>query len=424
MAYRLEKLKNGVSVVLVHRPGALSVTVLALADAGAKNEKAEESGYSHFLEHLALKGTSRRPKSLDIYSELDSIGANSNAVTSHDFTGYYVTVVPDKTKKAIDILADVYQFPLYNLDDIEKEKGVIIEEIKLYEDKPNSLAWENFLKTAYGDTPQGRNIAGTRETVSAATRQKLLDFRARHYLTDSTYLVVVGAFDSREIISLLNEKFSALPNGRPVLAPKIELPQTAPKLSFIKKAVDQAHMVLGFRSFDAHDEITHVLNVLSSVLGGGASSRLWQEGREGLGAAYYIGSAQNSHQNFGYFSIYGGIELTKLVNVVSIVLRECDRLKKETVSETELRRVKDSIIGSLFLGLETTSDLAFYYGEQAIWRKPLMTPEQLADKINAVSAGDLREAANLIFTNDRLNLSAVGPAIAEQGLLSRVKLPK
>ncbi|MCX5656619.1 MAG: pitrilysin family protein, partial [Candidatus Omnitrophica bacterium] len=181
MTYRLTKLANGARILTVPQPTALSFSVMALADAGAKNEDEKNSGISHFLEHMGFKGTERRPKQIDLSSELDALGASFNAFTGHDSTAYYVTVVPDKAERAVDLLSDMYLHSIFPEEEIGKEQGVIIEEIKLYEDKPSSFVWDVFSKLAYDGTPAGRLVIGERETVSALTRDDLLAYRAKHY---------------------------------------------------------------------------------------------------------------------------------------------------------------------------------------------------------------------------------------------------
>jgi len=393
----------------VPQPEALSVSIMALADAGAKNEDSKISGISHFLEHMGFKGTERRPKSIDLSSELDTLGASYNAFTCHNSTAYYVTVIPDKIEKAVDLLADLYLHPIYPDEEIKKERGVIIEEIKLYEDQPHSFVWDIFSKLAYAGTRAGQLVIGERATVSAITRSDLLAYRAKYYLAGATTLIAVGNFAEEEMIKLLSGEFGSLPAGVKGVCSAIIETQNEPRIELAKRPIEQSHLVLGFKSVNLFDNKVYPLTVLANVLGGGMSSRLFQKVREELGAAYYIGASQNSHLDHGFLAIYSGVDAPRLKLVIETIMAEIKKIKEEIIPSQELNRVKDRLIGNLFLGLETPSAQTYFYGEQALLRKEILSPQQSAEKIRAVTAEELKELANEIFQPNRLNLAIVGP---------------
>lgn len=403
------ELANGVKLITVPQTGALSVSILVLVDAGAKNEDKKLAGISHFLEHMGFKGTGLRPSSMALASEFDALGANYNAFTSHDFTGYYVTVIPEKAEVATDLLADLYLNPLYPEEDIKKEKGVVLEEIKMYEDKPSSFVWDVFAELAYGDTPAGRTVLGERETVSGLTREDLIAYRKKNYLAHATTIVVVGNFAEDKLTKILQDKFSNFNGGAAHPWPPMIDGQTEAKYQLATRPIKQAHIVLGFKSVNIFDEKNYALNVLSAVLGGGMSSRLFQKVRDELGAAYYIGTSQNAHVDHGYLAVYLGTDSVRVKEVVLAIRDELIKLKNELVSETELNRVKDGLIGGIFLGLETPSDQTFFYGEQVVLGKEVLTPEQYADRIRKVTAEELQTLAKEIFVSEKLNLAIVGP---------------
>jgi len=412
MNYRQRELKNGVKLVTVPQPEALSVSLLVLVDAGAKNEDKKVSGISHFLEHMGFKGTQSHPSSMALASEFDALGANYNAFTSHDFTGYYVTVIPEKAEQAAELLADLYLNPVYSEEEINKEKGVILEEIKMYEDKPSSFVWDVFAEIAYGDTPAGRTVLGERGTVKNLSRSDLLAYRQKHYIAHATTIVAVGNFTEDKIIKLLEEKFSGFNGGQPHPYPEMVDGQSELNSKLVMRPINQAHLVLGFKSFNLFSDKIYALNVLAAILGGGASSRLFQKVREELGAAYYIGASQNSHIDHGFLTIYSGVDAVKTEEVVGVIMAELSKLKDELVTIEELNRVKDGIIGNLFLGLETPSDQTFFYGEQVIIGREVLTPNQYAEKIRAVTVEEIKILAQEIFVQEKLNLAIVGPELS------------
>lgn len=402
-------LTNGIRVILLPRPDSLSVSFLILTNAGAKNELDQEAGLAHFIEHMGFKGTPKRPNAKIIASEFDSLGATYNAFTGYDFTSYYVTAVPDKTVQVIDLLADIYLNPIYDEAEMEKEKGVVMEEFKSYEDKPASFVWDVFLGATYGDTPQGRTTLGKKETVAGFKRSDLMNFRRRHYLTDSTVLVVSGRFEEEKVKAQLEKLFVPLPSGRDVRPLFKEPAQSQPKVAIATRPIEQSHIVMGFRGFDIYDPRYFRLSVLSNILGGSTSSRLWQRVREELGAAYYVGTSGSNRTNFGYFALYAGTDSRKDKQIVGVMAEECRRLKNSLVTDEELIRAKNHLIGNLYLGLETSFDLGYFFGGQEIYRREILSPGEFAAKINAVSADDVRSLAQDLFKPTSLNLAAVGP---------------
>lgn len=422
MSYRLEKIDNGATILLVPQPTALSVSVMVVVNAGSKNESEENSGISHFLEHMGFKGTKNRPTSFALSSELDALGAGYNAFTGHDATAYYVTTIPEKAEQAIDILADMYINSTLPEEEIAKERGVIIEEIKMYEDEPRSLVWDVFAKNTYTGSAAGRLTIGERETVSAITRDDLCQYRSRHYSALATTIVVVGCFVEEKIKSLIVEKFASLPKGETASFEKLKLIADGPKVCLAERPIDQSHFVLGFKTVDLADDQLPQLTLLSRILGGGMSSRLFQRVREDLGAAYYVGAGQNAHLDHGFLAIYAGVDAKRLSEVVEVISEEIVKLKQEPIDLEELNRAKDCLVGNLFLHLETPSEQTYFYGEQSLIGKEILSPQQYADKIRSITAEELKVIANEIFCLDRLSLAIVGPACSIDEIRSKLKV--
>lgn len=401
--------KNGLRLVLAPHPDSIAATVLVLVAAGSKYEQKAESGLSHFLEHMCFKGTINRPNSMAISSEFDSLGAQNNAFTSQEFTGYYATVRPKFLPKTLNLLADMYLNPIFPPAEIEKEKGVIIEEINMYEDNPSRNIHDVFMRLLYGDQPAGWNIAGTKETVRATTQKNFFDYRARHYVASGTVVVVAGAFNEREVVKAVGREFGIISAGKKHSKLKVKEKQVKPALALKFKDSDQAHLLLGFRSFSMFHPQEAALEVLAALLGGSMSARLFRRVREEMGAAYYVRASQDAYTDHGVLAAAAGVEVARAPQVVAAILEEFKLLTQELAPAAELRRVKDSLTGRLFLGLETSQEQAVFLGIQEVLKNKMEAPRAWAKKLEQVTAEELRRLARQIFQDRQLNLALIGP---------------
>lgn len=402
-------LKNGLRIITIPKKDSLATTVLILVEAGSEYENKKNNGVSHFLEHMCFKGTKNRPRAIDISSELDALGAESNAFTSFECTGYYAKVQPKHFDKILDIVSDMYLNQTLDLKEIDKERGVIIEEINMYEDMPTRRISSIFLELLYGNQPAGKNILGTKETIKKMTRNDIIDYRAQHYLANATTVIVSGVFDEKSIIKKIENAFSKIPIGKKGIRAKIEINQKKPGILIKNKKLDQAHLILGARTFDIFDKRMYPSMVLSNIIGGGMSSRLFQKIREEMGAAYYIRSGMNFFIDHGYFKISAGVDIKKIELVIRAIIEELQKIIETLVNDKELQRAKDHLTGQLFISLETSDELAEFYGEQEIITKKIITPEELAKKIQVVSAKEIMAVAKDIFKKNKLNLAIIGP---------------
>ncbi len=403
------KLKNGLRMVLVPRAGSLATTVMVMVEAGSKYETKDKNGISHFLEHMCFKGTKDRPRPIDIASELDTLGAQYNAFTGQEFTAYYAKVKNENFSAALNVVSDLYLNPVFDPAEIEKEKGVIIEELNMYEDTPARKVGELFMELVYGDQPAGWNIGGKKEVIKKIAREDFLKYRGKHYLPQATIVIVAGGFDPRSAAKEIEKHFSVLPGGAKGAKLKVRESQKGPRELVHFKESDQTHLILGFRACDTHDERRFALEVLAEVLGGGMSSRLFQSIREGLGAAYYVRADTDLYTDHGLFMMSAGAEHSKLELVLTTALKEFSKMKEEKVSAADLKKAKEHLLGGLFLSLETSDELANYYALEEVMGMKLSSPEELARKIQAVTADEVRQVARAFFKNDRLNLSIIGP---------------
>lgn len=402
-------LPNGLRVVLVSQPKSLASTALVLVEAGSKYEDKKINGVSHFLEHLCFKGTKKRPTALDITSELESVGALYNAFTGHESTGYYAKVRKEKLDLALDIIADLYANPVFDAKEIEKEKGVVIEELNMYEDMPMRKAPDLFMELLYGDQPAGRDVGGTKEAIRAMSRKDIVDYRSQHYVAQATTVIVSGSFNEKKILADIKKLFGHIPTDKKFSKVKTTEKQSKPQVLLRHKESDQTHIVLGFRAFDMFDKRRYALDVLSDILGGGMSSRLFQKVREELGAAYYVRAGADLFTDHGFFAVSAGLDNARSGEVLKAIIGELKNISSKKVSAEELKRAKNHLTGTMMIGLESSDDLAGFYGNQELFRKEILLPQQIVKKIEAVTAEEILKVAKDIMKPKNLNLAMIGP---------------
>lgn len=407
--FKKRVLKNGLRIITIPKKESETTNILVLAETGSKYETPEEAGLSHFLEHMLFKATKSRPQSGDISTEFDAMGAENNAYTSQELTGYYVTVQPKMLDRALDVLADMYLNATFPEGDIKKECGVIIEEMNMYEDLPKQQAQKIFFSLLYGDQPAGLPIIGSKETVRSFTQKDFLNYRAKHYVAKATVVVIAGKFNEAQTLTKIKKHFKEVPTTDKFPKLPVSENQTKPAVVVKHKDSDQTHLVLGFRTFAAGHKDSEVVDLIAAVLGGGMSSRLFRKIRDELGAAYYVSAYNDYYTDHGVLDIPVGTDNKRVEEIIKAVLEECRKLTTELVSKEELDRAKESMLGKLFLSLERSSGLAAFYGGEEIIRGKLETPEAMARKTRAITPRRLKEVAEKIFKNEGLNLAIVGP---------------
>jgi len=409
MKFTHHTLPNGLRVILAPDRQSMASTVFVLVEAGSNYETKDKNGISHFLEHMCFKGTEKRPRAIDISSELDGMGAQYNAFTSNEYTGYYAKVQPRFFGRSLEIVADMYLNPTFDPKEIEKEKGVIVEEINMYEDLPQRRVQELMAESLYGDQPAGWGIAGVEPVVRAIMRDDFVAYRTKHYHAGATIVVCAGNFDEKEALAGIEKEFAGMLTGVGVSRSVVREEQKAPVVLMKEKKSDQAHVVVGVRAGGEDHPDYYAYGVLSSVLGGGMSSRLFQKVREELGAAYYVRASHDAFSNYGSVQASAGADVDRVQIVIESILGEFRRLKQERVPESELNRVKDMLVGNFFLSLETSDDVARYLGDRELVRRQIDLPEVVEQKIRAVTAEDILRVAGEIFVPERLNLAMISP---------------
>lgn len=408
MKFKKTTLPNGLRIITVPTEGLPAVTVMVLVEAGSNYETKSQNGLSHFLEHMLFKGTKNRPQAVDISREMDALGAQHNAFTSNEFTGYFAKGESRHFKKLLEILSDMYLNPILPETELEKERGVIIQEINMYEDQPQYKVGEEFSKLLYGDAAAGRPITGPIENIKRFIKDDFETYRSRHYVADGTVVIVAGEIDEAEARKEIEKMFKDIPKKRRVSKPVVKEAQKKPALSVFRKKTDQTNMILGFHAFGALDKRMPALQVLATILGRGMSSRLWQKLRVEMGACYYVSAHADDFSDHGTFNIATGIEKGRVEEVTQAILTECIKLMRESVPSEELKKAKEYICGRLYLGLETSDSLAEFFGIQEVVKHMIESPEEAERDIRAVTAEDVQNVARDIFKKEKLNLAIVG----------------
>jgi len=419
---KLARLKNNLPLLFIPMLGTKTVTVLMLVKTGSKHETKTEGGLSHFVEHMLFKGTARRPNTLALASELDALGGEYNAFTSKEYTGYFVKTEAHKLPQALDIIGDMLLNSTFPAEEIEREKGVIIEEINMYEDNPMAQIEDIFEELLYGDTPAGRFTIGTKESVMSFKREDFLRYLKTQYGVNSTFLVVAGNVKLAETTKIANKLLQNYPKNKFRLKEKLIEKQNAPALAVKIKPTDQSHLCLGVRTFPIGHKDEFAAKMLAVILGGSMSSRLFIELRERRGLAYYIKTHNEFYTDSGYLVTQAGVPKDKLEESIKLILAGYQQMIDEEVTPTELKRAKDMYTGRLAIQLEASDDMANWYASQAIARKELISPEQFLRQVKAISATDIKRVARQIFTEKNLNLAVVGATADEKKLKTLLKL--
>ncbi len=409
MKFFKDVLPNGARVVTVPMQDTSTVTVFVLVETGSKYETKDVSGISHFLEHMCFKGTKKRPSAHIISTELDSIGADYNAFTSQEYTGYYAKAHKKHFNQILDVIADIYQDQRFDEAEIEREKGVIIEEINMYEDIPQKNVQDLIMEALYGDQPAGWNIAGTKETVLSIGKKEFEKYVTEHYVAESTVIAVAGAVEHEDVLKKAQQVFKDLRQAPKKEKLSVKEQQKETVVLAKKKNSDQTHMVLAFRSYDLYDERNYAFSVLGGVLGKGMSSRLFQLLREKMGVCYYVSAGNDTYTDHGAFEISSGIDTKRVPEVMSAIVNELKRLKTELVSAEEINKVKEYLIGKMYLALESSDSFADHVAGQEIFKRPIRTPEEIAQKIQAVTAEDIQKIAIEVFTPHNATVAMVSP---------------
>jgi predicted Zn-dependent peptidase len=399
-------LANGVRVITEAMPHVRSVSVGVWINAGSRTETPEQNGISHFIEHMLFKGTTKRSAE-DIARSVDSIGGNLDAFTAKELVCFNTKVLDQHLSQAFDVLADLVLHPMFRAEDIEKEKGVILEEIKMEADSPDYLVHEIFSSNFWKDHPLGKPILGTPQSVKRFDHAMIRGYYDSIYMPANLIVTAAGNLTHERLVTLVCEHFESLPQGPPM--PADPVPGTHARLALRnKKALEQVHLVLGVPSYPLPHEERFACYVMNTLLGGGMSSRLFQNIRERQGLAYAVFSELSPYRDTGCMSIYAGTSTESARKVVESIMQEFRQLKSEIVGEEELRRAKDHLKGSLMLSLESTSSRMSNLARQEMYFAKFFTLDELVESIEAVTAEDVQRIARTFFDSKQIALTVLG----------------
>ena len=404
------RLPNGIAVLTEHMPGLRSVTVGIWVRRGSRHESPELNGICHFIEHSVFKGTRRRT-AREIAVETDRLGGHLDAYTTHEMTGFATKVADTSLPLAIDLLADIVAHPRFDQQDLEREQKVILEEMKMVEDTPDELLGELFNAAYFPNHPLGRPIEGTEETVSTFDHKTTVGFHAREFSYGNLVIAAAGNVEHARLVDLVAGAFdgcagNAAAREKPIVAGSPN--PAAPILVEQKSELEQVHLIIAAPWPSALSNDRYAASLLASVIGGGTSSRLWQKVREERGLAYSVGAGGSAFSDVGVFTIYAGTSPKQLDEVVDLSLHEMREVVKESVSEEELRIVKDQAISSILLGLESSSARASTLARQEIIHGCRISPDEVIEKIRSVTPEELKEVARTYFKSGSLSLGALG----------------
>ncbi len=407
--YKKITLKNGLRLITVPMKSSNSVTVLILVGTGSKYETKDINGISHFLEHMFFKGTKKRPTTLKIAETLDRVGGEYNAFTSKEVTGFWAKVDKKHLDIALDWISDMFLNSKFEEKEIEREKGVIIEEVNMYLDTPMAYIgelWENLL---YGDTPAGWRVIGEKENILSFNRRRIVDYYKNHYSSENTIVCVAGGIDKTEIEEKIHKYFKNIKKRKSGSKLKVKEEQEEPEVLIHNKKTDQTHFCLGVRAYDLFHPKKYALALLSIILGGNMSSRLFISVRERNGLAYSIHTSVDNSTDAGYLVTQAGIDHKNLEKSVELILKEYQSLKNKKITSGELQKAKDYLKGTMSLSLDSSDSQASFYVAQELLEKEIMTAEEKFKKIDAVSAEDIKKVAENIFLPEKLNMAVLGP---------------
>jgi len=407
----VRELPGGVRIFSEPLSEATSVSLGVWIRAGSRDEKDEVAGITHLMEHMLFKGTPSMD-ALGIAEAFEGIGAQENAATGEEYTVLYARFLPEHLERALDIMSEMVLKP--TLADLEREREVIVEEIKMYEDRPDQLADEYLSGLIFHDDSLGRPIIGSVETVRGVDHDTLRIFHDNTYTAPNVFLVGAGKLDSDEFERMVEEKLEGLPSGELFVR---EANPKAPKSRFFFKfkETEQYHVAMGSLGLPARSEDRFAMSALNNVLGGGMSSRLFQEVREKRGLAYAVYSYHQGYSDAGAVKVYVGSTTGNVAEAVAVISEQLDKIREEPVSEEELKRTKEQLKSSTILALESTAARMTRIGRSIITGAELLTPEEISARIDAVSAEDIKRLANDHLNLENMYLAAVGPKELDLG---------
>lgn len=407
--YKKTNISNGATLVMVPLEQTNTVTILLLVRTGSKNENDKNRGISHFLEHMFFKGTSRRPTTLDISKELDRVGGVFNAFTGKEYTGFWVKVNASNFDLAADVISDILLASKFDQTEIDKERGTIIEEMNMYLDNPIMYVPTLFENVLYKGQPLGFDEIGNRETINSVQRKDFIEYYDNYYSSENIVIAVSGNIRNKEVMSKIDRYFRGIQKSKSVKQASAYDDQSSPQMLINSRKTDQTHICIGVRAYGIENEDKYALNIISAILGGNMSSRLFTSVREKNGLAYYIHTNCENYKDVGYLVTQAGLSNEKCIKATSIILNEYKRIRDFNISKDELADAKEYLKGRMTIALESSDAMASFVAMQELYSGKILTPGEKFDKIDAVTIEDIKRVCGDIFVDRKLNLALIGP---------------
>jgi predicted Zn-dependent peptidase len=413
MKYKKTILPNGIRFIHTPVPSLKSATFTVWYAVGSRYEEEKVAGISHFLEHMAFKGGGKYPTAKAVSEAMDAIGAENNASTSQEYTNYYVRSAVSSLPKAVDVLADTLLSPALKEKEIEKERGVIIEEINMYEDDPKSYVHELYGRIAFPSHPLGRDIAGTRNSVRVIKKKDFVIFRDHYYHSDNVVITVSGGISYKNALAIAEKHFGSLPNppNPPTPLNPFTQSQAKPNIALKIRKTEQTNLIIGFPGKKHSEPSRYAEGLMGVILGAGMSSRLFREVRERRGLAYSVNASSSHYKDTGEFSAYAGVPVNKAEEAIKVILQEFYKLlsPKSGISKKELIKAKEFLKGHMALSMESTKWINYFFGYEEIKGGQLKNPEQVFEAIDKVTVDEILAVAKDIFKSEKTNLAIIGP---------------
>lgn len=417
--YFEDRLDNGIKVVMEKIPIAKSVSIGVFVNAGIIKEDKQINGISHFIEHMLFKGTKNR-SAIEIAQAIDSIGGQINAYTSTEYTCYYIKVLDKHLPLAIELLSDMITNSLFDEEEINKEKGVVKEEIKMYLDSPEDVTYDLLSEMMFEGTPLSLPILGSYDTVDNLNRETILEFYNKNYLANDMVISIAGNFDYNGTFKLLNDSFRSVPAKNKVEDLSIN-PNFKQKVDGCYKDIEQLNFCIGMKGIKRDSDDIYPLLIMNNIFGGSMSSRLFQRIREERGLVYSIYSHIASFKDTGIFTIYAGLGREQLIEVVQLIRKNIEDMKKNLITEDELEGSKEQLKGNYILGLEGTFSRMLDLGKSKLLLNRIVTLDEVLEKIDRVEMDDIERVVHKVFNKDKYNIAYVGNVNNKEKINSQLK---
>ena len=404
--YQKTVLPNGVRIITEEIEHVRSAAIGIWVGAGSRDEREGYEGISHFMEHMFFKGTERRTARA-LAESLEAVGGQLNAFTTKEYTCYYVRVLDEDLDLAIDVLSDMFFHSLFDEMEIEKEKNVVIEEIKMYEDSPDELIHDIFSEHVWNEHPLGKPILGTEESIRALSRDKIMQFLSEHYAPDNVVIAVAGKIKHEDVVAKLSDQFGTFRRGGRRVLEGTPIGLTVEH--YQKKDTEQMHILLGVPGLGQDDDDIYAMHIFNNILGGGLSSRLFQKIREQRGLAYSVYSYHAAYVDTGLFAIYAGTSPKNTKEVIECILQELKEIKQQDITEGELVRTKAQIKGGLYLGLEAVSSRMSRLGKTELTYNRVLSPEEVIEKLEKVTLEDVSRLIGRLWQREKISIMTLGP---------------